>query len=228
MWWRLNLLGAGESNGVVNQFKIINMRTKSFLLSLLLAVMSIVAYADSPLTSTRFAAVYKDQPIVEMALNSGGNFNTTILDYLADSKNPVDVRVAVINAAGWDFNGKSTGEQLFTYLCGRYKAKDEQQLAKKLDAGTLVTYAYAKAMSNYFTVDGALELAEKAVDKNKKKSFTVNFIASLIRAQKLLDSDWAALYATMHNVLEDGSLKLDMRQAAIDEIWDYIKVYENY
>ncbi len=204
------------------------MKTKHFFITVLLAMATLCAYADSPLTSTDFADCYSDIEIVKMAQQSSGHFNTTILNYLADSKNPVDVRVAIINAAGWNIDGQSSGEQLFNFLCGRYKAQSEEKLVKKLDAGTLITYAYAKAMSNYFTVDGALELAEAAVAKNKKHSFTVEFIASLIRAQKLLDSDWSALYATVSNVLENGELQLDMRQSAIDEIWNYIKLYENY
>lgn len=204
------------------------MKTKALLLTLMLAVASLVARADSPLTSTHFATAYSDNAMVKLAIELEGDLNTTLLAYLSDPKSPVDVRVAIINAVGWNFDGKSTATQLFTYLQGKYKLKDEKQLAKKLDPGTIVTYAYAKAMANYFTVDNALALAEKAVKKNKERSFTVNFIASLIRAQKYLDSDWGAVFTTVNDVLNDGSLRLDMRQAAIDNVMEYIGEYATY
>lgn len=204
------------------------MKTKAILFTILLALAALTARADSPLTSTEFANVYADNEMVQLAIQLEGDLNTTLLNYLADPKSPVDVRVAIINAASWKFEGKSTGNQLLTYLLGRYKVKNEEKLAKKIDAGTLITYAYAKAMSDYFNVDKALEIAETAVKKNKTRSFTVDFIAALIRAQKYLDSDWAAVYTTVNNVLNDGSLRLDMRQGAIDAVMEYIGLYKEY
>ena len=81
-------------------------------------------------------------------------------------------------------------------------------------------------MSNYFDVNDAMALAGMAVSKNKKKSFSVNLIAALIRTQYYLDNDWSMIYPTVNQVLNDGSLKLDMRQSAIDSIMEYIGIYE--
>ena len=117
------------------------------------------------------------------------------------------------------------GAQLGEYLMGRYKAKNESKLVKKLDAGTLAVYAYAKAMSNYFDVKDASELGHKAVKKNKKKSFSVAMASALIDAQVYLDSDWSMVYKVVADVLHDGSLHLDMRQEAIDNIMEYINLY---
>ena len=202
------------------------MKTKKMLLSLALILWSAVAWADSPLTSTHFAQCYSDNAMVAMAQSLDGDLNTTLLNYLADKKSPVAERLAIINAVGWNFDGKTTGAQLFEFLSKRYKAKDEKALAKKLDAGTLAVYAYAKAMSNYFDVNDAMALAGMAVSKNKKKSFSVNLIAALIRTQYYLDNDWSMIYPIVNQVLNDGSLKLDMRQSAIDSIMEYIGIYE--
>lgn len=184
------------------------------------------SWADSPLTSTHFADAYSDHPMVQMA-NETMQYDmpTTLLNFLADKNQPVDVRLAVINKIGWNFDGTTVGAQLGEYLMGRYKAKNEKKLVKKLDAGTLAVYAYAKAMSNYFDVKAACELGHQAVKKNKNKSFSVAMASALIDAQNYMDSDWSMIYKVCANVLHDGSLHLDMRQEAIDNIMDYINLY---
>ena len=154
-----------------------------------------------------------------------GDIPTTLLNFLANNREPVDVRLAVINKLGWNFDGTSIGAQLCEYLMGRYEVKSEAKLAKKLDAGTLAVYAYAKAMSDYFNVNAASELGHKALKKNKKKSFSVAMASALIDAQIYLDSDWSMGYKVVADVLHDGSLNLDMRQEAIDNIMEYINLY---
>jgi hypothetical protein len=165
--------------------------------------------------------------MVQMACEEmQGDIPTTLLNFLADKHAPVDVRLAVVNKLGWNFNGTSMGDQLCEYLMGRYKVKNEKKLVKKLDARTLAVYAYARAMSNYFDVTAASELGHQAVKKNKDKSFSVAMAAALIDAQVYLDSDWLMVYKVVANVLHDGSLHLDMRQEAIDDIMDYINLYK--
>ena len=187
------------------------------------------AWADSPLTSTYFADAYNDHPMVQMASeNMQGDLPTTLLNFLADEHAPVDVRLAVINKLGWNFDGTSVGSQLCQYLMGRYGVKKEDKIAKKLDARTLAVYAYAKSLSNYFDVKDASRLAHQAVKKNKDKSFSVALVSALIDAQIYLDSDWSKIYPVVANVLHDGSLHLDMRQEAIDGIMEYINLYQEY
>ena len=184
------------------------------------------SWADSPLTSTHFADAYSDHPMVQMADEMMQyEIPTTLLNFLANKNEPVDVRLAVINKIGWNFDGTTMGTQLCEYLMGRYKAKTEKKLVKKLDAGTLAVYAYAKAMSNYFDVKAASELAHQALKKNKNKSFSVAMASALIDAQIYLDSDWSMVYKVVADVLHDGSLHLDMRQEAIDNIMEYINLY---
>ncbi len=201
------------------------MMKKLFTLVTLMAAWTL-CWADSPLTSTHFADAYSDHPMVQMACEEMQyDIPTTLLNFLADKKSPVDVRLAVINKIGWNFDGTTMGQQLGEYLMGRYKVKNEKKLIKKLDAGTLAVYAYARAMSNYFDVTAASEMGHQAVKKNKNKSFSVALISALIDAQDYMDSDWSMIYKVVANVLHDGSLHLDMRQEAIDNIMDYINLY---
>ena len=205
---------------------------KRFYAALLLTMVWVASWADSPLTSCDFANAYSDHPMVNIAMgladNSEVDIPVTLLNFLADTKSPVDVRLAVVNAIGWNFDGKNSGKQINEYLMKRYNVKDTEKLIKKLDAGTLAVYAYAKAMSNYFVVTEAQQLAHEAVKRDKGKSFSVAFIASLIDAQVYLDSDWGMVYKVVSDVTHDGSLKLDMRQEAIDIVMEYINLYKEY
>ena len=202
---------------------------KRLLTAIALMLAFTAGWADSPLTSTHFADAYSDHPMVQMADEMMQyDMPTTLLNFLANKNEPVDVRLAVINKIGWNFDGTTVGAQLGEYLMGRYGAKDEKKLVKKLDAGTLAVYAYAKAMSNYFDVKAASELGHQAVKKNKNKSFSVALISALIDAQVYLDTDWSKIYPVLANVLHDGSLHLDMRQDAIDSIMEYINLYSEY
>ena len=194
---------------------------------LALMAMWAACWADSPLTSTHFADAYSDHPMVQMVSEDmQRDIPTTLLNFLCDKHEPIDVRLAVVNKIGWNFDGTTVGDQLCKYLMGRYNVKSEKKLVKKLDAKTLAVYAYAKAMSDYFNVKSACELGHQAVKKNKDKSFSVNLIAALIDAQDYLDSDWSMIYKSLADVLHDGSLHLDMRQEAIDNIMDYIGLYK--
>ncbi len=56
--------------------------------------------ADSPLTSTNFAAFYTEYEIVEYAMNNQV-LDQKVIDYLISDKNPLDVKAAVINALSW-------------------------------------------------------------------------------------------------------------------------------
>lgn len=204
---------------------------KRLLSAITLLLAFTAAWADSPLTSTHFANAYEDHPMVQMVNEDmQSDLPTVLLNFLADKKSPVDVRLAIINKLSWNFDGTPVGEQLCEYMMGRYKVKNEAKLVKKLDAGTLAVYAYAKAMSNYFDVTAASEMGHLAVKKNKGKSLSVALISALIDAQDYLHTEngWPKIYPALANVLNDGSLKPDMRQEAIDSIMEYINLYEKY
>lgn len=204
---------------------------KRMLFAAMLMVMwAAAAWADSPLTSTNFSQAYDTHPMVEMAagIEPGDFIPTTILNFLCDKDSPIDVRLAVINKLGWKFEGNNMAQQLGEYLMKKHKAKRLDKMYKKLDAGTLCVYAYSKAMSNYFDVNEASQLAHTAVKKDKSHSLSIALIDALIEAQIHLDNDWSKIYPRVANVLHDGSLKLDMRQSAIDIIMEYIGLYQEY
>lgn len=190
-----------------------------------------LAWADSPLTSTHFADVYNDHPMVQMAIEIGEcddpDIPNEMFAFLSNKKEPTDVRLAVVNGISWGIAG-GVLSQFEEFLMKRYKVDSPYAFISKLDAGTLIVYAYLKALGDYFDVREALEFAQMAVGKDKKKSFSIAFIASLIHAQFQMDNSWGLVYKVVADVREDTSLVVDMRLKAIDQVMEYINLYKEY
>lgn len=183
-------------------------------------------YADSPLTSTEISKAYEDLEIVKSALNSEGEITTEIMDYLSDSDNPTDVKIAAINALSWDIGGKSNSDIFFDYLKKKYNYKITGDFIQKGNSSDLICMAYLKALDNYFDVDEAILFAQAAKLKNNK-SYTINIITALIEAQKAMAYDWCHVFKLTDNVRSDNSLIMDMNKNAIDIIFEYMDLYED-
>lgn len=203
---------------------------KRFYTAIMVAIMCTAAWADSPLTSTTdLAQAYADHPMVQLALQFSGQQNPdlpeALLDFITDNKAPVDERFAAVSAIGWNFDGNGVAPLIKKRLMSRYKINDDSKLSKKLDAKTLAVYAYAVALSDYFDVADAQQLAHDALKKNNDRSFCVALIAALIDTQEYLDDDWSKIHPTIHNVVYDGTLRIDINQYALNYIRRYINLY---
>ena len=198
-----------------------------FIICIFFVSCCMLSWADSPLTSTNFSDAYADEPMVVMAGEHGlgDRIPAELLSFLADKKAPVDVRLAVVNRLTW-FSETNDFTQFENYLIKRFKAKDRWKLQKKLDASTLAVYAYAMAVSNRSDLQEASDLVHHAVEKDKEHSFSVAMACALIEAQVHFDNNWSMIYPTVAAVVNDGTLKRDMRQKAIDIIMEYIGLYE--
>jgi len=198
-----------------------------FIICIFFVSCCMLSWADSPLTSTNFSDAYADEPMVVLAGEHGlgDRIPVELLSFLADKKAPVDVRLAVVNRLTW-FSETNDFTQFENYLIKRFKAKDRWKLQKKLDASTLAVYAYAMAVSNRSDLQEASDLVHHAVEKDKEHSFSVAMACALIEAQMHFDNNWSMIYPTVAAVVNDGTLKRDMRQKAIDIIMEYIGLYE--
>lgn len=200
---------------------------KTTLLAVLfLWAFSPFAKADSPITSTDISSSYQDVAIVQTAKSAQGALTDELMAYLADENNPIDVKMAVINQLGWDFDGKSNAEVYLNYLITTKKVASEAKLKKKGTAHQLICMAYFKAMDNYFDVKDAVVYAELAVKKNKK-SYTIQLIAAIIKAQKAFDADWCSVYKLTDAVRTNAGLTMDMRKEASDAVFEYMDLYKD-
>jgi hypothetical protein len=190
---------------------------KKILIPFVLFFAFFSAKADSPLTSTGFYKAYMDNEVVLEAESAGGVINQKIMDYLY-GKNPVDEKMAVINALGWTFEGQSNYDSYRKYL-------DENGMGKKKrKAENLLALAYLKALDNYFECADALAIAKQALSMNEK-SYTFNIIHGLIKAQVEFDFSWCNVYKATDDVRKNTNLKSDMRPEAKEIIFEYMDLY---
>lgn len=197
-----------------------------FLVSIFvtLFVLSIPAFADSPITSTQFSDAYKDISIVKEA-SEQGTVNAKIAAYLSNAKNPIDVKAAVINALSWDANGKKANAEKYSKLI--YKTSISKLKPESLSGDQLLCIGYMLAMDGYDKSTPALKylrLAEKKINN----SFTVSVVRAIVEAQGGDKDTWEYIQP----VLQNNSLKRDMRQDGVNIILDYmacvgIKVSQN-
>jgi hypothetical protein len=203
------------------------MKTRKLILALLAtAVLATAAFADSPITSTHFAEAYQDEPIVVATVQyADGVLNSRLNEYLVSEYNPIDVKMAVINALGWQIKGRDNARTFLDYLIKSRGYSDANKFFKKGRADELLSYAYLKAMDNYFEVDEALKFAEQAVKKDKSGSRTIRLIAGLIKAQKAMDSSFCEVFRITDGIRKNERLMNDMRTKAVNIIYEYMDIY---
>jgi alpha-galactosidase/6-phospho-beta-glucosidase family protein len=189
------------------------------------------ARADSPLTSTSFSEAYTDVAIVQKAADGNGIITEEYMDFLSCKKEEIDVKMAVINALSWDFDGKSNYQSYLEYLEKKYKTKKvekEEKFYKKLTADETLALAYLLSLDDYFEVGEAVVIANKAVEKSKssKTSYTFHIIRGLIKAQSLFSDSWCLVWKSTDEVRKNTTLNKDMREDAISIIFDYMDLYK--
>jgi hypothetical protein len=74
-------------------------------LHILIILISQYTFGDSPLTSTYFYEAYMEVPMVQDALNSKGKITNEIMEYIDNDSNPLEIKLAIINAVGWNVKG---------------------------------------------------------------------------------------------------------------------------
>jgi len=195
-------------------------------LSLVFMAFSHSLLADSPLTSTAISKAYKDTPIVILAAQAEGKLNDELMKYICESKNPVDLKIALINELSWSHDGVTNSDILSAYLKEKKRYKSDSVFVEQAEWDLLICMAYLKALDNYFDVDDAILLANKAKSKNSN-SYTVNIICALIEAQKATAYDWCEVYNLTNNVRINPSLKKDMNDGAISIIFKYMDLYKS-
>jgi len=207
---------------------------KSILTSILVMATVFSAFADSPLTETIWWPHYKNNPIIVEASRVGCSYN--VMSLICDDSKPLDLRLAAVNALGWNSNGQNNYGLCMNYYFNqirvRFDIPMEDTIADAYIQYTPETYcvfAYLKAMDNYFDVDYALEIATYAqqLQPNNKN---IAMIRALIAAQKMIESesDWCSLYRTVASVAFDNSFTSGISQYMYDEIMKYIIGYSEY
>ncbi len=204
------------------------MKCKLFLALIFGLLVNQNLLADSPLTSTQISNAYKDYAIIQLASKSNGNLSVDLMDYLYGKSNPIDVKIALINEianSGWriEFKEKKNAAIFLEYL---QQKESGFSLNGNPNSEILISYAYLKALDNYFDVAEATQWADLAKSRNGE-SYTVSIVWALIHAQQAMDSDWCEVYNLTNSVRENKGLEKDMKEEAISIIFDYMDIYKD-
>jgi hypothetical protein len=202
---------------------------KYLLILFFVNVISLNTFADSPLTSTPFGRAFITEPIVAKAAKSKGKISKEMLGYLADESNPIEIKLALINQLGWSIKGQNNGKRYFNYLTKTRNYKNEGDLLENCNGDEMISLAYLYAMDNYFNVSEAENYAGIAIFKSPG-NYSAHIIRALISAQhKLNVGQWCKAYNLTDRVRKDPEiLYKDVRQDAIDIIFEYMDIYKKY
>ena len=197
---------------------------KKLFISFLMLFTSVSVFADSPITSTEFAAAYKDVPIVAKMISLNGNVVTDeLIKYLADDNNPIDVKVAAINAVNFD---KDVYTPFMNYLKTKWGTNSEITVLKNINASTAGALAYARARYYYMDLGEAYILCNIAYGKDSS-SLTINMVYALVATTEIMDYNFCDVYRLCYSVISDNNLKQDIRVQAISMMMDYINLYKD-
>ena len=201
---------------------------KKILLLIICTFTTSLSWGDSPLTYTEFHKAYIDVTMVQKALKSKGKISKETMSYLVSDTNPLDVKLAIINAIGWSNDGSNRSEAYLNYVVKtkKYTAGiNGNRLAFNWNATAdeLICFAYIRAMEDYFDVTYANEIAQLALQKNPN-SLAVNLISGLIKAQGLfLLNECCYASAQFNSIKKNTQLKTDLRKEGEIIICEYMQ-----
>lgn len=168
-----------------------------------------------------------DVPLVQKALNSKGKITEEMIEFIYSDVNPLELKLAIINAIGWKVKGLTNSQKFFKYVMNKKNYKtdfggDYTAFNWNATADELICYAYMKALDNYFDVSNAFEVADLALKKNPN-SFAVNMIYNLIKAQGLTAFGEYCSASKMCNTLKNNpNLTTDMKKEAMPFVFEYM------
>lgn len=203
------------------------------------------AQADSPLTSTDLATAYEDVLEVRVA-RRWKRAEGFILDFLLGDA-PLDQKVAVINALGWDIDHQTNSSRFVQGLARRENLPLAHLTLSRFKLDDRVVLGYLLAMDNYQqmlplgaqpNLVGKLspelralspeDLLSRAIAQNRN-DFTIQFVASLVEAQQSFDRSWCGVYLESALVLDRfPSGARNMREAAVTDAMSYMDAYQPY
>jgi hypothetical protein len=168
-----------------------------------------------------------DVAIIKAATKSKGTISKQQLDYLTDTKNPIAVKLALINSLGWNFKGQSNASKYISYVFRLNPKLNNQNFIHKASAEELICYAYLKSMDNYFDTQFASKFATEAKRK-APKSYCIHLIGTLIQVQGVNAKNWCAIYTKINQVRTNKNLKSDFKPNSDATIFSYINNYKEY
>lgn len=214
------------------------MKRTCILMLIGLLLMCFNAYADSPLTSTDFYKSYLD---IEQVVKAHDQkiISKDLVKYIMDDNIPFDRVAAVINALGWDFDGKNNADK-FLNIIKEIDNNEYVDFTKGNASGRFMfAMGYILALDDYFDVVEARKLMDGAFMK-LDFSYSVAIVRSLVIAQDQINyNDRQGLGRTSKVSFNECGYQVlasiagisaqdEMRERAVDNIFGYMNSYSMF
>ena len=72
-----------------------------------------------------------DVTLVQDALKCKGKINNEMLEYIYEEKNPLEIKLALINAVGWNVKCLSNSRKYFKFVMNKRKYKSDFGVLEK-------------------------------------------------------------------------------------------------
>lgn len=209
---------------------------KNTALTIVVALISLTSFADSPLTSTTFIKAYSKENIAKQVLEENKrdteqNNYYFLWDYLVCQDNPIAVKMSCISGLKTSLDGTTPFDSFYSYLCNKNGYKDIENMAAKADKATLMCAAYLYAMShteNHDVLVAASSMARQALRKDPA-SYTMNIVSALIEAQAEFrrgkNADYCRIGKLTDDVRHNSNLRDDMNEESKKIIFGYMDIY---
>ena len=182
-----------------------------------------LAIADSPLTSADFHQAYLDLPQVRKAVQVRA-LDDELADYLLSPGTSYDEAAAVINALGWDADGKDNHLRLLRRLKATDRRAFDRFKAGKGSSRILFVVGYLWAMDDYFETRRAESLLWQARSQ-APEFFAIALIHALVVAQSEEVGRWCEVFRGPRATLAKYPNGLEMRRSAVRIVLDYTDIY---
>lgn len=181
-------------------------------------------YADCIMNSTEFYKAYLDVLLVNKAHQNKNNFTNEHKEYLMNENNPLDVRMAVVNAFDWDHEGDYY-RQFMDYLKEKTNSRSDEEVIQNASAERLLTLAYLKAMKELEIEDDVLQLLSmiQQMPHEQTVSYLLPYVIMVTQYFDFNDQREHIYPMVEQFILECPNQ--DMRPKAIDYYMDYMNYY---
>lgn len=197
------------------------------------------SHAGSPLESIDFYRAYLDVPIVKAAADNPHKLTEEMMEYLYDDANPLDIRIALINAVGCSVEWSPVFGDFIDYWVAHHLSEDScVPGATKTELFNVILYeascwqmavlVYLQAMSRSMDIENNYAFFEYAMmtPLDRQQSFMTAMGLVLAQTAYALE-DWGGIYEAMIYYLFSPDIK-DMRPEAVKIIMNYVDQYKEY
>lgn len=201
---------------------------KIFLVSLAFLSFCLPAFADSPVTSTPFAEAYSELPLVAEALENH-TLTPAMAAFLSDRTQPLEQKLALVNALGWKFEGQQNAAVWLKHLQTQKKQPEARPEQLGLNAEEQLFFGYLMVLDDYFhPLPGILWVRRGARQLWQHQS--AQLVLAIVEAQDYISRPklWCQVWLQTDRALHDKQARPDLRPEARNLIVDYLQLYQPY